>query len=268
VGIKCLLFPGKGLTKPKKADMITFTAPLSGEFWRQTMFGVIVNTCTVLLGSIIGLICKKGIPERLSSAVMMGIGLCTVAIGITGLMSGENTLVLIISIVLGVLVGELLDIDGHVNRAVEHVAGKTAGAGKAAQISQGFITACLLFCIGAMTIVGSLNAGLKGDNEMLLTKSLLDFISSIMLSATLGIGVLFSAAFVLIFQGGIVLLAQFLAPVLSSSAIAELTCAGSLMILALGLNIIGLTKIKVINFLPALLFVPFLCMGFEALGIG
>lgn len=221
------------------------------------MFGVIVNTATVLLGSIIGLICKKGIPERLSSAVMTAIGLCTVAIGFSGILEGENTLVLIISMVLGVIIGELLDIDGHVNGLVERVAGKAAGAGKAAQISQGFITACLLFCIGAMTIVGSLNAGLRGDNEMLLTKSLLDFISSIMLSATLGIGVLFSAVFVLVFQGGIVLLAQFLAPVLSESCIAELTCAGSLMILALGLNIVGITKIKVINFLPALVLVPF-----------
>jgi hypothetical protein len=231
------------------------------------MFGVIVNTATVLLGSIIGLVCKKGIPERLSSAVMMAIGLCTVAIGISGLLEGENTLVLIISMVLGVLVGELLDLDGRVNRLVERVAGKTAGAGKTAQISQGFITACLLFCIGAMTIVGSLNAGLRGDNEMLLTKSLLDFISSMMLAATLGIGVLFSAGFVLVFQGAIVLLAQFLAPVLSDGCIAELTCAGSLMILALGLNIMGITKIKVINYLPALLLVPFVLAGLSALGI-
>ncbi len=231
------------------------------------MFGVLVNTATVLLGSIIGLLCKKGIPERLSSAVMVAIGLCTVAIGVTGLAEGDNTLALIISIVLGVLVGELLDIDGRVNRLVEKVAGKTAGAGKAAQISQGFITACLLFCIGAMTIVGSLNAGLRGDNEMLLTKSLLDFISSIMLSATLGIGVLFSAVFVLVFQGGIVLLAQVLSPVLSEACVAELTCAGSLMILALGLNIVGITKIKVINFLPALLLVPAVLYGLEAVGI-
>ena len=232
------------------------------------MFGVLVNTATVLLGSTIGLICKKGIPERLSNAVMTAIGLCTVAIGFTGILDGENTLVLIISMVLGVLIGELLDIDGHVNRLVERVAGKAAGAGKAAQISQGFITACLLFCIGAMTIVGSLNAGLRGDNEMLLTKSLLDFISSIMLAATLGIGVLFSAAFVLVFQGGIVLLAQFLAPVLSEACIAELTCAGSLMILALGMNIVGITKIKVINFLPALVLVPFVLKLLQMVGIG
>lgn len=232
------------------------------------MYSVFVNTFTVILGSIIGLICKKGIPQKLSDAVMTGIGLCTLVIGITGVLSGQNTLVLILSIVLGVIVGELLDLDGRVNRLVERVAAKTAGAGKAAQISQGFITACLLFCIGAMTIVGSLNAGLKGDHEMILTKSLLDFISSIMLSATLGIGVLFSAVFVLVFQGGLVLLAQYLAPFLSEAVINELTCAGSLMILALGLNIMGITKIKVINFIPALLIVPFAVMIFTALGIG
>lgn len=232
------------------------------------MIGVIVNTLTVLIGSTIGLLCKKGIPERLSDAIMKAIGLCTLAIGIAGILSGENTLVLIISMVLGVLVGELLDLDGRVNRLVEKVASKTAGAGKAAQISQGFITACLLFCIGAMTIVGSLNAGLKGDQEMLFTKSLLDFISSIMLSATLGIGVLFSAAFVLVFQGAIVLMAGLLEPLLSTAAINELTCCGSLMILALGLNILGISKLKVINYLPALIIVPFLTMAMAALGIG
>lgn len=231
------------------------------------MLGVIVNTLTVLLGSTIGLICKKGIPERLSDAVMKAIGLVTLSIGVTGLFSGENTLVLIIAMVVGVLVGELLDLDGHVNGLVEKVAAKTAGAGKAAQISQGFITACLLFCIGAMTIVGSLNAGLKGDQEMLLTKSLLDFISSIMLSATLGVGVLFSAAFVLVFQGGIVLLAGVLEPLLYTAAINELTCAGSLMILALGLNILGITKLKVINFLPALVIVPALVPLFALIGL-
>lgn len=230
------------------------------------MYSVFFNTFTVILGSLIGLGLKKSIPERLSASVMTGIGLCTLVIGITGVLSGENTLVLILSIVLGVLVGELLNLDGRLNGLVERAAGKAAGAGKAQQISQGFITACLMFCIGAMTIVGSLNAGLKGDHEMLLTKSFLDFVSSMMLSASLGIGVLFSAAFVLVFQGGIVLLAQYLAPFLSDGVINELTCAGSLMILALGLNILGITKIKVINFLPALLLVPVVCMVFARWG--
>ena len=110
-----------------------------------------------------------------------------------------------------------------------------------------------------MTIVGSLDAGLSGDNKMLFTKSALDFISSIMLPVSLGIGVLFSASFILVIQGSIVLLARLLQPVLTASAIAEITCAGSLLIVALGLNIMGLTKIKVANYLPAILVAPILC---------
>ena len=119
-----------------------------------------------------------------------------------------------------------------------------------------FVTASLLFCIGAMTFVGCINAGLRQDYELLFTKSLLDCISSCMLSVTLGIGVLCSAGFVLVFQGAIVLLAQVLAPVLSDAAIAELTCCGSVMIVAISLNMLGLTKIKTADLLPALLFVP------------
>ncbi|MPM91418.1 putative membrane protein YdfK [bioreactor metagenome] len=132
-------------------------------------------------------------------------------------------------------------------------------------MSEGFVTASLLFCIGAMTIVGSLNAGLAGDNKMLFTKSVLDFVSSIMLSVSLGIGVLCSAAFVLVFQGAIVLLAQFIAPILTDSAIAEMTCAGSIMIIGLSLNILGLTKLKTANMLPALVVVPIVCYIFSIL---
>ena len=123
-------------------------------------------------------------------------------------------------------------------------------------MAEGFITASLLFCIGAMTIVGSLNAGLRNDYDMLFTKSLLDLFSSMMLAASLGIGVLCSAAFVLVFQGALVLMAQVVAPILTEAAIAEITCAGSLMILALGLNLLGIAKIKVANLLPAMLFAP------------
>lgn len=123
-------------------------------------------------------------------------------------------------------------------------------------VAEGFITASLLFCVGAMTIVGSLNAGLRGDNSMLFTKSLLDLCSSMMLAASLGVGVLCSAVFVFLFQGALVLLSQVLAPLLSEAAIAEITCAGSLMIVALGLNLLGLSKIKVANLLPAMLFAP------------
>lgn len=232
------------------------------------MIGVLVNTITVIVGSCVGLLLKKGIPQRLTSAIMLGIGLCTIYIGIDGMMAGENTLVLIVSMVLGALVGTWLDLDGKIQALGDWMERKfnrsTPENGARISLAQGFVTASLLFCVGSMTIVGSLNAGISGDNEMLFTKSLLDLISASMLAASLGLGVLLSAAFVLVFQGALVLLASVLAPFLTTAAIAELTCCGSVLILALGLNLIGLTKIKVADYLPALVFVPILswALGF------
>ena len=223
------------------------------------MIGVLVNTLTVIAGSGIGLLFKKGIPKKVSDAIMIGIGFCTVYIGISGALKGENTLILILSIVIGAIVGTLLDIDRRINQLGEWIGRRLKKPPKGTvSIAEGFVTASLLFCIGAMTIVGSLNAGLLGDNEMLFTKSLLDLISAAILTVSLGIGVLFSAAFVLVFQGSLVLLAQVLQPVLTTNAIAEITCAGSVLIIALGLNIIGITKVKVANYLPAIIVAPLL----------
>lgn len=231
----------------------------------MAMLGVIVNTITVLIGSTVGLICKRAIPERITRAIMLAIGLCTVYIGISGSLEGENTLVLILSMVFGTAVGTAIDLDRRITQLGELVNQKFKRADGGVSLTEGFVTASLLFCVGAMTIVGSLNAGLRGDNEMLFTKSLLDLISSCMLSVSLGVGVMCAAAFVFVFQGALVLLAQFLAPILSAAAIAEITCAGSLMILALGLNLIGLTKLKVANFLPALIFAPLFTWLFSLL---
>ena len=220
------------------------------------MLGVIVNTVAVLVGSCIGLLCKKGIPQRFADAIMCGIALCTVYIGFSGALKGENTIVLIVSMVLGAAVGTLLDIDAALGRLGAALEKKLSRSGENNTVAKGFVTASLLFCVGSMTIVGSLTAGLTGDNEMLFTKSVLDFVSSIMLSVSLGIGVLFAAAVVLVLQGGIALLAGVLAPVLSTAAINEIICAGSVLIFALGLNMLGVTKIKVANYLPALVFAP------------
>jgi hypothetical protein len=219
------------------------------------MTGVLVNTVAVLVGSLIGLLCKKGIPQKIADAIMTGIALCTLYIGISGALKGNNTIVLIISMVLGVAAGTLLDIDGALAKLGSKLEERFKKADGGVSVAQGFVTASLLFCVGAMTVVGSINAGL-GDNEMLFTKSVLDLISAIMLSVSLGIGVLFSAAFVLVFQGLLALFAGVLAPVLSEAAIAELVCAGSVMIIALGLNMLKITKIKVADFLPALIFAP------------
>lgn len=221
------------------------------------MLGVLVNVATVILGSSAGLLLKKGIPERISKAVMMAIGLCTVYIGIDGALEGENTIVLIVSMVLGTIIGTAIDIDGKLNKLASFVERKMKKDNEKSTVAQGFITGSLLFCVGAMSIVGSLNSGLSGDHTVTYTKAILDLISSCMLASTLGIGVMLAAAFVLVYQGGLVLLAELLQGVLTDTAlIAEITCAGSVMIIGLGLNITGISKFKVANFLPALLVVP------------
>jgi len=226
--------------------------------------GVIVNTITVFIGSGVGLLLKKGIPERLNKAVMTAIGLCTIAIGVTGIIKGQNQLVMILSMVFGTIIGTLIDIDKRLENLGDKLSKKTKSS--ESTFSQGFVTASLLFCVGAMTIVGSMNAGISGDNQMLYTKSVLDLISSSMLAASLGFGVMCASVFVLVFQGGLVALSMALGSFLSDFAVAELVCAGSVMITALGLNLIGVTKIKVANLLPGLVFVPLFCWVFEVVG--
>lgn len=231
------------------------------------LIGVLVNVATVIIGSTIGLIFKKGISEKYTDAVMKGIGLCTLMIGVQGLLKGENQLVAIISMVLGAIIGTALDIDGRLNGAGDLLSKKLKkSGGDKASITQGFVTASLLFCVGAMTIIGSLDSGLKGDHTTIFTKSILDLFSSCMLSASLGIGVIFAAIFVFIFQGALVLAAGLLEPLLSVSAVAEITCTGSLMILALGFNLTGIAKFKVANYFPALIFAPLVSYLFEILG--
>ena len=224
------------------------------------MVGVIVNTITVILGSLVGLLLKKGIPEKISKATMVAIGLCTLYIGIDGALEGSNAIILIVSMVLGTIVGTWIDLDDKINKLGAFVEKKMKKPGGTASVAEGFVTASLLFCVGAMTIVGSLNAGLSGDNTLLFTKSILDLISSCMLASTLGIGVLFAAVFVFCFQGALVLCAGLLQNVLTDpSIIAEITCAGSVMIIGLGLNLLGISKFKIANFLPAIIFVPLVC---------
>ena len=235
------------------------------------MLGVCVNVATVLVGSAVGLIFKKGISAKYTDAVMVGIGLCTLLIGIQGMadgmLKGQNVLVTIISMVLGAIIGTAIDIDRRLNSAGDLLSKKLKKnvSGKST-FAEGFVTASLVFCVGSMTIVGSLESGLRGDHTTIFTKSLLDLFSSMMLSASLGAGVIFAAFFVLIFQGGLVLASGLLAPVLSNGAIAEITSVGALLIFALGLNLTGIGKFKVANYLPAIVFSPVVYYGFQFLG--
>ena len=220
------------------------------------MLGVIVNVITVIFGSCIGMLFKKGIPEKVSKAAMIGLGACTLYIGISGSLVGENVLVLIASVVLGAIVGTLLNIDGAINKMATAVENKFIKSGSNVSVAEGIITATLLFCVGSMTVTGSIQAGLTGDNSVLITKATLDLVSSMMLASSLGVGVLLSSVAVLVIQGGLVLLAGLIAPLMSSGAINEMTCAGSILIIMIGTNLMGITKIKVADYLPAILFAP------------
>ena len=224
------------------------------------MLGVLVNVATAVLGGIFGALFKKGIPEKITKAVMVAVGLCVLYIGIDGALKGENTLVLIISMLVGTLIGSLIDIDDKINRLGLFVERKFNKGEKKISIAEGFVTATLLFCVGSMTVVGSLNAGLRGDNQMLYTKAILDLVSGTVIATSCGIGVAFSGLSVLIIQGGIVLLAQQLNGILTAQAIDEMTCVGSVIIIALGLNLVGISKFKVANFMPAIFLAPLVCM--------
>lgn len=224
------------------------------------MLGTLVNTFAVIIGASIGLLIKKGIPERIGDSLMKGLGLCSLYIGISGAFKGGNTLIMIVSIVVGIIIGEGIDIDSRVNSVVKRIESKFFRKKGKNNIAQGFISASLLFCVGSMTLVGAMNAGLLGDNTMLYTKSAMDFCSSIIFASTLGIGVLLSAIFVLIYQGGLTLLAIYAAPLLNNQVINEMTCVGSLIIIAMGLNILGITKIKLMNYIPAMFLPIVICM--------
>ncbi|MDY3281098.1 DUF554 domain-containing protein [Dysosmobacter sp.] len=224
--------------------------------------GTIVNTATVILGSLIGMLLGNILPERLRDTVMKGLGLCTLYIGITGMFGSENPLITIIAIAVGAAIGELLDLDGHLNRFADGLERKFRknGGGKTS-IAEGFVTASLVFCVGAMTIVGALNDGLTGDHQMLFTKATLDFVSSMVFASSMGIGVLLAAAAVFVIQGSIASLASLVAPLLQSgNTIAEMTVVGSVLIVGLGLNILGLTKLKVMNYVPAIFLPILLCL--------
>lgn len=227
------------------------------------MLGTIVNTIAVLVGGCIGLLLKKGLPQRLADTLMKALGLCTLFIGITGVMSGKRTLLIILSMVIGTLIGEGIDLDRRLNTLGRFLENKCKRGDGKTTIAEGFVSASLLFCVGAMTIVGTLQSGLTGSHIMLFTKSMLDCVAAMIFASTLGIGVLFAAAFVFVYQGAITLFAQWVAPFLSDAVVNEMTVTGSLVIIGLGINMLGLAKLRVINFVPAIFLPIALCPFFN-----
>lgn len=225
--------------------------------------GTLVNTATVIAGSLIGMLLGNILPDRLRDTVMKGLGLCTLYIGITGMFGSENALITIISIAVGAVIGELCDLDGLLTRFASWLESRfrRKNNGEKTSITEGFITASLVFCVGAMTIVGSLNSGLTGDHQMLYTKATLDFVSSMIFASSMGFGVLLAAGAVFVIQGSIACLASFVAPLLQhGNTITEMVVVGSVLIVGLGLNILGITKLKVMNYVPAIFLPILLCM--------
>jgi len=225
------------------------------------MLGVWANVGAVIAGSLIGILLKKGMPEKISRAMTTAVALAVLYIGIDGMLSGQNTLVLVLSMVIGGLIGNFLDLDRHLENVGKRIENKFQKGGGNGSLAEGFVSATLLFCVGAMTIVGALQSGLSGDHEMQFTKAILDFISSIVLASALGVGVILASISVLLLQGSIVLLAQVAAPFLTDYVIGEMTCVGSVLIFALALNMLGLPRIKLLNFVPAI-FIPILLCRF------
>lgn len=226
------------------------------------LVGTLVNTGAVLIGSMIGLLLGNILPERLGDTVMKGLGLCTLMVGVDGMLGGENALITIISIAVGAVIGELCDLDGHLNRFAEGLEKRFKRGKGGLSLAEGFVTASLVFCVGAMTIVGALNDGLTGNHEMLFTKSTLDFVSSIVFASSLGLGVMLSASAILVIEGSIACLASLVAPLLQQNAatIPEMTVVGSVLIVGISLNLLGITKLKVMNYVPAIFLPILLCM--------
>ena len=219
------------------------------------MLGTIVNSLAIVIGAFIGLFLKGSINKKVSDTIMNGLALCVIYIGISGAFKGDNTIIMIISIAVGGFIGEIIDIDEKLELLGKRIEKRFNKNGEKISIAQGFVTATLLFCVGAMAIVGALESGLNGNHNTLYAKSILDGISSIIFASTLGIGVMLSAIVVLIYQGSITLAASFLSIFLNEIAINNMTAVGSLLIVGLGFNILGISKIKVSNLLPAIVIV-------------
>ena len=217
--------------------------------------GVIINVIAIVIGTMIGLFLKRGMSEKMSAHIMQGLALITFIIGLKGALVGQDMILLIVSISLGGYLGEMMQLEENIRKFAEWVQDKLSKEGAQNQLAEGFVSAVLIFCVGAMAVMGSLEAGLRDNHQILITKAIIDGIASIILTTTKGAGVMLSALAILLYEGGIMVLAQFVAPYLSEEIVYAMSAVGSLLLVALGLNLLELTKIKVMNFLPAM-FLP------------
>lgn len=217
------------------------------------MIAAVVNAVVVVLGGLLGLLLGGRLKEEHTQTIINALGICTMVIGVTSAITTSNILIVIICLVIGTIIGEALKIEHRLDSLGDWLKAKVAKNG-GGRFTEGFVTASLLFCVGSMAIMGSFDAGLRGDYNTIFAKSALDTVMAVTFAATMGVGVLFSGATVLIYQGALTLLAGLVEPYLSAPVVVEMSAVGGIMLIGTGMNIIGLTKerIKVGNMLPAI----------------
>jgi uncharacterized protein len=218
--------------------------------------GTAINVIAVLVGGSIGTLAGTKLPEGMRSTAMQAIGIVTLLVGVSNFLKFDNPLVPLVSVVAGLVVGELLGIESALKRLGDYLEGRFSKG--ESPVSRAFVTTSLLFCVGPLTVIGSLQDGLNGDYSLLALKSALDFIAALTFASVLGWGVLLSAGTVLVVQGSLTLGAGFLDAVITGPMISATTATGGILIFGLGLGLLGLKEVRVANMLPALLFAPLL----------
>jgi len=220
------------------------------------MIGTLINAGAVIAGGTLGLLLKKNMPERITTIYFQAIGLFTMAIGISMVYKMQHILIVVSSLAVGSLIGEWLNLEGGAERLSIYFKRKLRIGSE--KFSEGLTTAFLMFCIGSMTILGSIQEGTGGSPNLLMTKSLMDGFSSILLASAFGVGVLVSAIPLLLFQGGITLLAMYAGTFFTPEIIQGLTSVGGILLIGLGINILEIKRLRILNMIPALLIVAFL----------
>ena len=219
------------------------------------LLGSLVNGGAIVVGGLVGMFAGKLLPERLRTSVMAALSLMTIGIAVPGLLKSSNALIPIISMVIGTIIGELLNIDAAVNKLGENLQKRFS----VSRVTEGFVTGSLVFAIGALAVMGPLQSGLQHQHDLLFSKSVIDGVASIVFASTLGLGVALSGLMVFAVEGSIALLASVVAPYLGEAVVNEITFVGSLLIVGISLNLLGITKLRILNMVPAILLPILLC---------
>ena len=219
------------------------------------LLGSLVNAGAIVVGGLVGMFAGKLLPERLRGSVMAALSLMTIGIAAPGLLKSANALIPIISMVVGTIIGELLNIDAAVNKLGDALQKKRNGS----PITEGFVTGSLVFAVGALAVMGALESGLQHQHSILISKAVIDGVGALVFASTMGLGVALSGVTVLVAEGSMALLASLVAPFLGEAVVNEITFVGSLLIVGISLNLLGVTKLRILNMVPAILLPILLC---------